>query len=409
MHAPPGWHSGLEVLICNLYFTTAIPPYSLVFREQEQTEMAKALEVTQTVASLIGTREFAIGALPMRAHPPHEAHLANVVGALERSDVVALLVGSSNMARSFKNPLTFAERKYLFEECFPDEVAEGRLVILPMPDFGDNDMWAANTKRIVRGLAAEIGNREGIDIDDSMIALAGFKKDAATGEYLDMFPEWGDILLTERTSNIDATAIRDAYFCRDSVILKEHLPAPVVRFLERFRLEQAFQRLVDEREEIDFVRETFNKDDPQNYTGDLLIRWRNLSLLIKRGGRYGHGLWATPGGIRDAGEDFLTCSLREVDEETGLTRLNPAITIELLKANVKATVSSNKRGRDLRGRYETRLFLIELPDYLEKPIVEPMDDAMHAELVDHETIDDTEWFADHAFLVRDAIRIARAA
>jgi bifunctional NMN adenylyltransferase/nudix hydrolase len=349
--------------------------------------------------------EFMVGGLPGRIEPLHDGHGGNVRAALKRAKYLVFLVGSSNVARSIKNPFCYEERKLMIEQCFPDEVAEGRLIIRPMPDFfRDHEGWAENTKRIVREVAAEISVNEGIEIDDSMIGLAGFRKDAATSEYLDMFPEWGDIMLTERVSKVDATAIREAYFQRDSVILSEYLPAPVVAFLERFRLNPAFEVLVRERENIDHIREVFNKDDPQNYTGDILVLHRGKALLIRRGGDYGHDLWAFPGGIRDKGEDFLDCSLREVDEECGLTRLNDWLTVDLLKTYVRLEIYNDTPGRDLRGRYATMLYVIVIPDHMPVPVVKPMDDAKHAELVDPALIPETLWFCDHNGMFRDAMR-----
>nr|WP_250808658.1 NUDIX domain-containing protein [Neorhizobium tomejilense] len=368
--------------------------------------MIKAAEKNYRTNPHENTHEYAIGALCLRAQGLHDAHIANIAAAWDRCETLVLLVGSSNMARSYKNPFTYEERKFLFEVCFPEEVANGRLVIRPLPDFyRDNKGWAENAKRIVRGVAKEIGTRNGIVIDDNMIGLAGFRKDTATSEYLDMFPEWGDIMLTGRASQIDATVIREAYFRRDGVILADHLPAPVVSFLERFRLNPAFEILVRERENIDYIRETFNKDDPENHTGDILIRHRNKSLLIRRGGAYGYDLWAFPGGIRDKGEDFLDCSLRELDEETGMTRLNPGITIEMLKSNVRFQIYNDTKGRDLRGNYITTLFVIVLPDDMPEPKIMPLDDAKHVEFVDQGIIPETRFFADHHGMLCEAMRL----
>lgn len=372
--------------------------------------MAATAFMKKTVVDDAQVYEFMIGGLPARMQPAHDGHLENLEGGMKRCKYFVLLLGSSNMARSYKNPFTYEERKQMVELCFPDEVASGRLIIRPMPDFfRDHDGWAENTKRIVREVAADIADREAILVDDSMIGLAGFKKDAETAEYLDMFPEWGDVMLTKRASHIDATAIREAYFQRDSIILSKYLPAPVAAFLERFRLNPAFEVLVREREEIDHCREVYNKDDPENFTGDILLRWRKLSLLIRRGGRYGHNLWAFPGGVRDKGEDFLSCSLRELTEETGLVTLNDGITLEMLKAHVKAAFENNTKGRDLRGRYTTKLYVIVLPDELPQPIVEPLDDAKHVEWVNHELIPETEFFADHYGMLMEGLLQAEAA
>lgn len=371
--------------------------------------MAQSAAMTKAVSDLAEGHEFPLGVLQMRCQPPHAAHIANVEGALARCDRLALLLGSSNIARSYKNPHTYEERKSMIEACFPDEVASGRLIIRPMPDYYRNNQgWAANAKRIVHEVADEITEKHGVAIDDSVIALAGFKKDSATGEYLDMFPEWADILLKERVSPIDATAIRAAYFSQDSVILAEHLPGSVLKFLERFRLNPAFDRLVAEREEIDYCHETYNKDGKINYTADVLLIHRNKVGLIKRGGRYGYGLWATPGGVQEEGEDILDCALRELDEETNLIALNPNLSIELLKASVKAVIYNDTKGRDLRGNYYTTLFAIQLPDECDEYKVEPRSDAKHVQFVEHDGIPETEFFADHHGMIHEAIRLAAA-
>jgi bifunctional NMN adenylyltransferase/nudix hydrolase len=399
-----------QVLKYNLHFTPSQAWDTVIQTNGKATRMTQAalMKTDATVGDEVF--EFMIGGLPARTQPLHNGHIGNVRAGLKRAKYFVLLLGSSNMARSYKNPLTYEERKLLFELCFPDEVECGRLIIRPMPDFYRNNRgWAENTKRIVRDVATEISAREGISIDDSMIGLAGFRKDSATSEYLDMFPEWGDIMLTERVSEIDATGIREAYFKRDSVILAEHLPAPVVAFLERFRLNPAYEILVRERLNIDHIREVFNKDNPENNTGDILIRHRNKSLLIRRGGDYGYDLWAFPGGIRDKGEDYLDCSLRELDEETGMTRLNPGITIEMLKASVKVVIYNDTKGRDLRGIYITTLYVIVLPDEMPEPKVEPLDDAKHVEFVDHALIPETEYFADHHGMLCEAMRLLEAA
>ncbi len=350
--------------------------------------------------------EFELGGLPLRGEPLHEGHVGNIRAAKARCRTLVVLVGSSNVARDYRNPFTYDERREMITACFPMEVADGSIVIRPMPDFFRNNKgWAANTKRIVREVAKDVGQRYGFVVDDSVTALAGFRKDKATSEYLDMFPEWGDIMLKERISLIDATAIREAYFKRDSTILADYLPQPVVRFLERFRLNPAFGLIVDEREEIDHCRAVYNKDDPENFTGDILIRHRSKSLLIKRGGRYGYGLWAFPGGLRDEGEDFLDASLRELTEETGLVDLNENITIEFLKQCVKTEIYNDTKGRDLRGRYTTKLFVIVLPDDMPEPKIEPRDDAKEVHWVDHETIPQTCFFADHYGMLTEAMRL----
>jgi bifunctional NMN adenylyltransferase/nudix hydrolase len=350
-------------------------------------------------------KKYGLAWLAMRGEPVHSGHVANIVWGLSKADHLAVMLGSSNLARSYKNPLTFEERKLLIEECFPDEVADGRLIIVAMPDFGDNQLWANNTTSLVYRVCDEILANSGRLINDKMIAVAGFRKDASTCEYLDMFPQWDDIFLSERHSDIDATAIREHYFRDEPVILREHLPEPTIRFLEAFLETDTFKILLKERKNIDFCKEFFNKDDPENYTGDIMIVQGSKVLLVTRGGDYGHGLLAFPGGIRDPGEVFLTCSLRELNEEARLCELNPNISFDDLTSWVVGEIYNDKKGRDLRGRYTTNLYILVVPDDVPPIVVAPADDAMDAKFYDTSDLDPRRFFADHWFMLRDGLGI----
>lgn len=50
----------------------------------------------------------------------------------------------------------------------------------------------------------------------------------------------------------------------------------------------------------------------------VLVNKNNKILLIKRSGSHGEGTWAPPGGHINFRESVLTCSKREVKEETGI-------------------------------------------------------------------------------------------
>lgn len=343
--------------------------------------------------------DFGLGFLILRGQPFQNAHLALATAALKRCDTLLMLVGSSNKAPSYKNPFTYGERKTMIEACLADEVAAGRVIVKPCPDFHlDNDGWFANTRRLVEETRSEIARSLGL-LALPTVGIAGFKKDDSS-YYIDEFPDYGDMTVTMKIGNIDATKIREAYFSRESRTLEGDVPTPVLEFLRRYRTTAAFERLVREREEIDHCRVKYVGE---NHTGDILILHRGLALLIKRGGAYGHGLWAFPGGIRDKGEDYLDCSLRELDEETGLTSLNQGIDIDFLKSRVRKTIFNDRPGRDLRGIYKTTLFVIDLPDSMETPTIEPRDDAMHVQFVEYGKIDPTEFFADHHGMLMQAI------
>jgi 8-oxo-dGTP diphosphatase len=54
----------------------------------------------------------------------------------------------------------------------------------------------------------------------------------------------------------------------------------------------------------------------------VIVRRGNTVLLGQRTGSHGAGEWAFPGGKVDFGEDPLACSLRELEEESGLVATN---------------------------------------------------------------------------------------
>ncbi|MNL90140.1 hypothetical protein D3C87_2209630 [compost metagenome] len=49
--------------------------------------------------------------------------------------------------------------------------------------------------------------------------------------------------------------------------------------------------------------------------------------------------------------------------------------------------------------------MIVIPDDMPEPKVEPLDDAKHVELIEHELIPETEYFADHHGMLCEAMRL----
>jgi bifunctional NMN adenylyltransferase/nudix hydrolase len=350
--------------------------------------------------------EHAIGVVQGRGEPWHNGHAGPdglIADALRRCMHVILMIGSSNKARDYKNPFTFGERKQMVEAVFADETARGRLVVVPMPDFFRNNAgWKRNVHAIVESERAKFEALYGVGIGDEHTALSGFKKDD-TSFYLDEFPEWKDILLRTQKVILNATDVREAYFQKPSRILRDLVPKEVAVFLARFRRKAAFGRLVRERKNIDHCRKTW---PGENHTADLLVTWRGQALMIRRGGDYGNGLIAFPGGIRDKGEDYVTCALREFAEEMDFFALNPGITEEFLKAHIVSETVNADKGRDLRGTYITSLIHVALPDSLPKPKVRPRDDAKKAFLIRIERIKEEETFADHFGMLHEALKLA---
>lgn len=115
---------------------------------------------------------------------------------------------------------------------------------------------------------------------------------------------------------------------------------------------------------------------PVFVTVDILVRWRGMVLLIRRGGQPGRGTWALPGGFLDAGERLASAAIREAKEETGLD-----IPVEAMGD----PVVFDAPGRSLRGRTITHVFPVSLPDDAQ-PAVRAGDDAADARWFDAGTL-----------------------
>lgn len=64
---------------------------------------------------------------------------------------------------------------------------------------------------------------------------------------------------------------------------------------------------------------------PRIGVGIILENKHNQVLLGLRSTTHGNGTWAPPGGHLEFGETIVACAQRELDEETGLILVSPAI------------------------------------------------------------------------------------
>jgi bifunctional NMN adenylyltransferase/nudix hydrolase len=170
-----------------------------------------------------------------RFQPFHLGHEFIVKEALERVDFLLIVIGSSTVPRSLKNPFSIEERVYLVEEnlkFFLSPKDAKRVSVAAVPDFKDDESW---TRAIAEVLAPFL-----LLYRIQKKVLVGHDKDQST-YYLRIFKDF-ELLLLKNFNQIDGTKIRNAYFGLEA---SQDVPgkemwrtqcSPVTeRFLDHFR------------------------------------------------------------------------------------------------------------------------------------------------------------------------------
>ncbi|MFI7359450.1 NUDIX domain-containing protein [Streptomyces avidinii] len=133
---------------------------------------------------------------------------------------------------------------------------------------------------------------------------------------------------------------------------------------------------------------TDTADETIRYTADVVLFAAGHVLLIERGWDPHAGSWALPGGHVDKGETSLDASVRELEEEAGIT---------IPAADMRQVGAFDAPGRDARGRYVSVAYTATLPS-----LVEPKagDDATAARWWPLDALPDLAF--DHAEIVAAA-------
>ena len=223
-----------------------------------------------------------------RFQPPHAAHVGSVLTALEAASHVLVLLGSANLARSFKNPLTPAERETLFRAALAEAGADLRRVTFrALPDRFDAELWAADVRRV----AAEVYGPQ------ARVGLVGFEKDASSS-YLRWFPGWERIEVPH-TPGLNATDIRSALFGERE--LPPGLPSAVAFALARFAHTPTCARLRREWAATQGRRAALPAGVTLHEQRWLHVLGEHV-WLTHRSGPIGQGLWELPGQVLAPGQ-----------------------------------------------------------------------------------------------------------
>lgn len=323
-----------------------------------------------------------------RFNPFHLGHAYVARQAAQEADHTIILVGSSGLSRSLKNPFTFEERKRMIMRWLNDQDHDdpiGSISVLPLRDFPyNNTFWSRNVQRIVREeikrVFDPIPNGGYHAWNHVRVELIGSDRDESTW-YLQAFPQWGvpKLVAPFRANgnlNVTATDVRRWMFGQGLPGINmaglshvpDSLPATTVDFLEQFRATPEFKTLLDT---FIYVRNYTHAARAYPYppiyqTVDNVVVCSGHVLTVVRGKEPGLGLWALPGGFVNQNERLEDAAIRELLEETRIVLAEgkhpEKPTKRILKSSIRGHDVFDMPGRSERGRTVTTAYYIRLLD-----------------------------------------------
>ncbi|AFZ68007.1 bifunctional nicotinamide-nucleotide adenylyltransferase/Nudix hydroxylase [Deinococcus peraridilitoris] len=288
----------------------------------------------------------AFGVYIGRFEPPHNAHLAVMLEALERVHKLIVVIGSARSGRTPKNPFTAEERQHLITEMLVQAgVPRARILFTFVRDYFYNEaLWLSEVQR---GVAEHTKG-------SSDVALVGHIKDDSS-YYLRSFPAW-EYLPTRIESPLNATDIRTLYFQGQLENAEKYVPDTVAAYLEAFSRTNHFEELKAEFDYLRAYRAQWQGAPfaPVFVTTDAVVIKSGHVLLIRRAGQPGKGRLAMPGGFLDARQSLLASCLRVLREESGLGENHD------LERFLRGSVVFDYPERSLRGRTITHAYHFDL-------------------------------------------------
>lgn len=371
----------------------------------------------------------------VRAQPFHRAHHRNIQIAKTLAKQVIVAVGSSFIAPSPKNPLTFHQRQAMIKAEFPED----SVIVVPIRDYTYNDeKWVTEVRAAVNSVLVsgnpdnnDLGVFYGQDLSSAKIALLGHSKDESS-YYLKMFPDW-DSIEVPNIDGLNATDIRLAAFV-DPEHRFEDVPSKARKVLQdiiksdnwdfainehkfyedykepyKVLTEEQIVEWVSKQGSIDphelvirFANKYKPKYPPKHVTADAIVSQSSHVLLIKRKARPGKGLWAMPGGHVNESETIMAAGIRELYEETKLDI--PERTLRRCLINEKIYDAPS---RSLRGRSITVAYHFDLGSDTKLPKVKYNGSSDSAEVrwFPYNEIPEHLMFEDHYSILADMLKL----
>lgn len=323
---------------------------------------------------------------------PTYAHFELFKQALDHGKHLIIALGSSNLARSLKNPFNATERAMMIQNCDIPEISEAftekRISFIELEDSPYSDQWW------VEQVQRKVGN-----IANANTALLGCNKDESS-YYIKMFPQW-DLIEVDKIGDYNATECRESYFRYgpfDKSLgnkLSRLTSMGVIKTLQMLP-SYVHESLQKRQASRDKYREQWGMG-PFQTVDAVVIKNGHILVIRRRDEDFNSELWALPGGFVDGTDiTLLRAVYRELAEETGLK----ADWYEDRNWYPIATSYFDKPDRDERAEIRTSAFCFHLLDTGPLPHVEGLDDALEAHWVPIADLRADNMWNDHYFIMR---------
>lgn len=329
-----------------------------------------------------------------RFQPFHNGHLNVVKQALSIADRVLILVGSSNSARTVRNPFTYEERREMIASSLISEGFPIEFNVMPIEDCLYNDTsWKRKVHERVLHVCIDR------DIKPSEVCLIGYHKDSSS-YYLDKLPSY-DYIEAENfdPEQWDGTKIREEIYRSRNSNWRVHVPESAFDYIMGTSM-SGLSRVWEDwelRKDITYAWKSLPYTPTFN-TVDAVVSALGYVLLVRRGKSPGKGLLALPGGHLEVSETLLNGCLRELKEETQIS-----LSDEVLLRSLRDSHTFDDPHRSCVGRYITHASYFQISDRdlpgWDLPKVQGGDDAASADWHQIDTLDPTEFHDDHYHII----------
>lgn len=266
----------------------------------------------------------------------HPGHRDTVDQCLDLADKVIMIVGSAFESRTFKNPWTFEERVSMILSNY-DPKFHNRFIFEPLPDSPyDDDAWY---DYIERDIMSKYDRTNAIFVehakDDSSFYVKAINDRSIFANWIDPKPSANAynhkyINASDHRHQLFAFGYDEWEKFNDRELHKygsdnwvqpetrEWIANWIANNPEIYaELSAEYAAILDYRRTMERLADYYPY--PINVcASDIVLLNQDRVLLVVRGGTFGKGKLALPGGHLELNETVEQCALRELHEETGL-------------------------------------------------------------------------------------------